>query len=152
MTALPNTAFVRAAVADDWPQLVEMCQELEKDNAMDEVDWGLVEETLLRCLNKNGGMIGVIGPVGEVEAAVCLTFATYWYSNKVFLEEKFLYVRPAYRRTANAQALLQFARNAAKRLKVKLLIGAVSSERTKGKLEFYRRKLGEPIGGYFWIG
>jgi hypothetical protein len=29
------------------------------------------------------------------------------------------------------------------------VIGVVSNERTKAKMELYRRQLGEPVGGYF---
>src|SRR5688572_27526157 len=101
MTALPNAPLVRAAVAEDWPQLIEMCKELYEESGQDDVGWDLVEHTVACGINRDGAMIGVIGPVGKVEGATCLVFASFWYSRKVFLEERFLYVRPDYRRSGN---------------------------------------------------
>lgn len=146
-----NAPAIRAAVPDDWTDLITLCMQLHEENGQDDVDWDIVEADILRGINKDHAMIGVIGPVGKIEGACLLTLAKHWYGKTPFLEERFLFVRPEFRRTGNAQALLQFARNSAKKLKVKLLIGVISNDRTEAKLRLYSRKLGKPIGGFFWI-
>ncbi|MDE2101789.1 MAG: hypothetical protein KGL39_31370, partial [Patescibacteria group bacterium] len=59
------------------------------------------------------------------------------------------YVRPEFRRTSNARDLIEFGKHCAKELGIPLVIGVVSNERTRAKMELYRRRLGDPVGGYF---
>jgi GNAT superfamily N-acetyltransferase len=143
--------LVRVAVPEDWQQIIQMCEELHAENGAASVDWPTVEAIIAKGINKDGAMIGVIGPVNAIKGITYLKFSKLWYSEDIFLEELFLYVRPEHRRSDNAKLLLKFARESAKRLKVPLLIGVISNERTKAKLGLYARQLGAPVGGFFFL-
>lgn len=148
MTAFPA---VRAARPDDYPQIMQMCALLHEENGAVAVDWPTVEATIMRGINNDMAMIGVIGKVGHIEGMVYLKFSSMWYSVEPMLEELFLYVQPEFRRSANAKALLQFTRATAKKLKLRLIIGVISSKQTEAKLRLYERQLGTPRGGVFFI-
>lgn len=143
--------LVRAAQPEDFPQIMQLCAQLHEENGAADVDWPKVTETIIHGINRNHAMIGLIGAVENIEAIIYLNFSTLWYTDEILLQELFAYVRPEYRKTRNAKALLQFARNTAKRLKCKLLIGVISNARTAAKLELYKRQLGQPVGGYFFL-
>lgn len=143
--------LVRAAQPEDFQQIMQLCADLHEENGAADVDWPKVTETIIHGINRNHATIGVIGPVNALEAVIYLNFSTLWYSDEILLQELFAYVRPEHRKTRNARALLQFARDTAKRLKCKLLIGVISNTRTAAKLELYTRQLGAPVGGYFYL-
>jgi hypothetical protein len=73
----------------------------------------------------------------------------FWYTKEPHLEELWAFVRPEFRKSRNAQALVEFAKALAVELKRPLLIGVLSSHRTEQKVRMYRRKLGAPKGAYF---
>lgn len=143
--------LVRAAQPEDFPQIMQLCAQLHEENGAADVDWPKVTETIIHGINRNHATIGCIGAVGDIEAIIYLNFSTLWYTDEILLQELFAYVRPEYRKTRNAKALLQFARNTAKRLQCKLLIGVISNTRTAAKLELYKRQLGQPVGGFFFL-
>lgn len=142
---------VRAAVPADYPHIISMAERLWAENAHDEIDYPTAEAAIMEAINRNKAMIGIIGGVGDIQGIVFLRFASFWYSKRVFLEELFLYVPPEHRHTHNARKLLTFAKDAAQRLDVPLLIGVLSSHRTRAKLKLYEKHLGEPVGGYFFV-
>jgi len=143
---------VRYAMPEDYPQIIAMSEALHEENGHQSIDYPTAEAAIMDAINRNRAVIGIIGPVGDIQGIVFLRFASFWYSSDVFLEELFLYVPPQYRKgTGHARALLTFARGAAKRLGLPLLIGVLSNERTKAKLNLYERHLGAPVGGYFFV-
>jgi GNAT superfamily N-acetyltransferase len=73
----------------------------------------------------------------------------FWYTSDAHLEELWAFVRPQFRRSKNAQALIEFAKALAVELKRPLLIGVLSSQKTEAKVKLYQRKLGAPKGAYF---
>jgi GNAT superfamily N-acetyltransferase len=142
---------VRYATTADYPQIIAMSEALHEENGHQAINYEVAEAAIMSAINRNRAVIGIIGPVGGIEGIVFLRFASFWYSDDVFLEELFLYVGPAYRKTGNAKALLTFARDAAKKLKLPLVIGVLSNHRTKAKLKLYEKHLGAPVGGYFFV-
>ena len=143
---------VRYAVPDDYPQIIGMSEELHKENGHMNIDYDVAEAAIIEAINRNRAIIGIIGPVGDIQGIVFMRFASFWYSRDVFLEEIFLHVPVKYRKgTGNARALLTFAKSAAKRLGLPLLIGVLSNHRTKAKLKLYEKHLGAPVGGYFFV-
>ena len=85
---------------------------------------------------------------------IYLCLRQYWYAKDgdVHLEEFLAFVRPEFRKSNNAKALIEFAKSSSDRLGVPLLIGIVSNEKTAQKIRLYRRRLGEPAGAYFMYG
>jgi hypothetical protein len=150
-TPLP-TPTVRYAVADDYPQIISMSEELHEENGHMNIDYDVAEAAIMEAINRNRAIIGIIGPVGDIQGIVFMRFASFWYTRDVMLEELFLYVPPAYRKgTGNARALLKFALGASDKLDLPLMIGVLSSHRTKAKLKLYTKHLGAPVGGYFFV-
>lgn len=145
--------IVRVAVPADYPHIIKVCEQLWAENAHDEIDYPTAEAAIMEAVNGNRAIIGLIGEVGDIRGIVFLRFASFWYSRKVFLEELLLYVPPEYRKgTGYPKALLQFARDTSQRLDIPLFIGVLSLHRTQAKLKLYSKHLGEPVGGYFFVG
>lgn len=142
---------VRYATPEDYPHIIEMSEDLHRENGHQAIDYSVAEAAIMDAINGNRALIGVIGPARALEGIVFLRFASFWYTNEVMLEEIFCFVPPEYRKTGNAKALLTFAKAAADRLKLPLMIGVLSSHRTKAKLKLYAKHFGEPAGGYFFL-
>jgi GNAT superfamily N-acetyltransferase len=140
---------VRLATMDDLEDLLSMGRELHKENGLLNLDEALIRQGALDAINGNHSVVGVIGPTGHMEGAIHLAFRRFWYTSDWHLEELWAYVRPQYRRSTNAKALVQYAKHCAETLKVPLLIGILSNTQTEAKVALYRRQLGAPSGAYF---
>jgi hypothetical protein len=149
-TSLPK---VRLGVEEDIPQLIELGRMLHAENAMMPLCEDRIRAAVLRAVRKDRAILGVIGPVGRIEGGIYLTVGQFWYTDKPHLEELFAYVRPDCRKSENAKALVEFAKDCSRRLNVPLLIGIISNDRTAAKIRLYERRLGAPSGAYFlWNG
>lgn len=145
---------VRDATPDDLEHIIRIAQNLHDENGHTAIHYPTAVGALMDAVNRQRSVIGIIGPVGDIRGIIFLRFASWWYSGPgdVFLEELFLYVPPEHRKgTGNAAALLNFAKATAKSLSVPLVIGVLSSHRTKAKLKLYEKHLGQPVGGYFYV-
>lgn len=148
-TGLQELPRVRQATIEDFHQIISMGKELHAENGLMPLAVDKIEETAMKGINHDGGVIGVIGAVGNIEAMIHLVIAQYWYSHDLHLEELYNFVRPQFRRSNNAKALIEYAKRCSERMDVPLLIGIVSNQRTEQKVKLYQRRLGEPSGAYF---
>lgn len=146
---LGDLPFVRKADVRDEPEIMELCLSLHRENALFHISEDKVRAYLRRAFANNGAIIGVIGPIGRIEAAIYLMISDYWYSDQWHLEELFSYVKPEYRRSNNAKALINFAQRCSDELSIPAIIGIISNERTKAKIGLYQRQLGTAIGAFF---
>lgn len=118
--------------------------------AMDE---DMVRNTLRRAFNRQGGIVGVIGEPGHLEAGIYLSLSQMWYSAAWHLAELWNFVHPDHRRSPHAKSMIAFAKHCAEELSVPLIIGIVSNERTEAKVRLYERQLAKPAGAFFiWNG
>ena len=104
-------------------------------------------------LNLEHGIIGVIGPVGgRLEAAILLRTEQLWYSDKLSIVERAVFVDPEFRNAKGGRAarLIEFAKTASESLDMPLVIGILSSQRAASKVKLYERHFGSPSGAY-WI-
>lgn len=102
------------------------------------------------ALNLNYGIMGLIE--GErLEGAILLRVSTLWYSDDPFLDERAIYVHPEFRSAKGGRAarLCEFAKTAAEKLGLPLMIGVLSNARTTGKIRLYERQFGPQAGSYF---
>lgn len=144
---------VRIATPGDEENLMALCRDLHAENALLAMNEERVKETLRLALERKRGVIGVIGlPGSRLEGAIVLIFGQLWYSDQWCIEELFSYVPPAFRRSDNAKALIDYSTNVADEMKMPLLIGILSNARTEAKVRLYQRKLGKPVGAYFLYG
>ena len=147
---MPNESTIRLAMPADEPDILTMCQELHAENGIFAMDDARVREWIGKAIQKRGGILGLIGPVGAVEAIGFLMITCMEYSTELYLSEQFNFVRPVFRKSgSHARALIEWAKGCADELKLKLLIGVISSQRTEAKVRLYRRVLGEPAGAWF---
>lgn len=107
------------------------------------------------ALNRDKGIIGIVGVPGEKpHGAILLRIGQLWYSDEPVLEEKAVFINPAYRaaKGGRARKLCEFGKKVADELGIPLIIGVLSNHRTEGKIRMYQRIFGEPSGAYFLYG
>jgi hypothetical protein len=142
------TSPVRKAVLADKPEILEMCAENHRDNGQFSLSKLKVEAMVDKAFNRGGTIIGVVGQA-PIAGMLLLNISQFWYSDDWALEEIQNYVRPQHRKSTYAKDMMNFARRCSDELGIPLVIGVVSNERTRAKMELYKRQFGEPCGGYF---
>ena len=139
---------LRLALPEDLEEVLEMGRLLHAENGLMSLDEAMMRQAAEAAILHKQGIIAVIGK-NPIEAMIFLGLRQYWYSRDVHLEELLAYVLPQFRKSDNAKALIEFAKSAAAKLKLPLLIGILSNSRTAQKIRLYQRRLGEPSGAYF---
>src|SRR5208282_1583528 len=141
---------VRLGVQADIPELLAMGHELHAENAMMPLSESKIVAAAGRAIRQDRAMVGCIGPVGGIlEGMIYLTIGQFWYTDVYHLEELYSFVRPEFRRSRRAEALVRFAMKSSERLHVPLLIGVISNWRTEAKVRMYERLLGKRAGAFF---
>lgn len=154
---------IRIADRADEDNLMDMVREMHPEAALRLPDGGPIpfdEEKarghLHRAIipNRNGpdlpAWIGIVGELGKIKGAIYLSMTTTWYSNHVFLAEDWLFVRPAFRKSSIAAALISFSKTSVDAVNAHpLIVGHMSAGREEAKARFYARHLGKPLGTYF---
>ncbi len=148
---------VRLAKPDDHGEIWRLFLQSHKENGLftlapEKVEW-LLQRALFPHLIPLGdtgtrGIIGVIGPTGNLEGLAFLTVGTYWYSNDPHLEEFMVFVDQEHRGDGQAQALVQWMKDQVESTKLPLVTGILSTKRTEAKCRLYRRMLPK-IGEFF---
>lgn len=155
-------SFVRPAVREDEKEIWRLFKEHHKENAFFPLSEPKVQFYLDRVLkpetiphDDNGprGIVGVIGPVGNIQAAIMLVLGTPWYSDSITMDDCMSFVDKRYRQSNHAKALLDYAIGIVDKMRVtdpdfKMILGVVSNIRTAEKVRLYSRKL-RPVGAYF---
>ena len=106
------------------------------------------------ALNKDRGIVGIIGAPGSPEGAVLLRIWPLWYSDDQIIEERAIYVHPDHRAAAGGRAtrLCEFSKMVSDQLGIPLLIGVLSNMRTDAKVRLYERHFGTQAGSFFLYG
>jgi N-acetylglutamate synthase-like GNAT family acetyltransferase len=146
---------VRLANPSDMDELMKLGFMACEDNGFVDYSPRLLAQEIWPSLHLDHGLLGVIGPPqGEIQGFVLLRIGTMFYSERLCLEEKCLWVHPNYRsaKGGRAKRLLDFTKKTADTLKIPLIIGIMSTKRAAGKTALYRREFGEPSGAFFLYG
>lgn len=107
--------LVRHAVPDDEEPLFDALRELHRTGLGRPFpyDYGKTMAAIQYGTRHRGGIIGVIdapGRSGYIAATVGLLLEEWWWSKCAFLQERWFFVRPSYRRgTGYADALKRFS-------------------------------------------
>lgn len=152
-----DTVPVRLAHRGDIQQLIALGRMLHAENAMLPWDEERVAELVTAyCTYQttkyfaDPGMIAVIeNDKHELVAMIALRITQLWYSSSPILEELFNFVHPEHRKSTYAKSLIQYAKSLADDLRLPLLIGIVSNDRTEQKIRLYQRYL--PFAGAFFV-
>ena len=140
---------VRTALPSDEEEVMEMCRMLHAENALFDMSEAKVRGVIEMALYRKGGILGVIGAPGHIEAMIYMLLSQIWHSEQWHVEELFSYCRPEYRKSNNAKLLIKFAKRCADELNLPLIIGVISNDRTAQKVELYRRQFQKPVGAFF---
>jgi hypothetical protein len=144
-----GAALVRLATFADEEEIVRICRMMWAENGQMKMCERKVREMLHEAFHGRGGLIGVIGVPGKIEACIFLRISQLWYSDEFHLSEYLSFVLPAYRKSRNALNLVEFAKKCAYDLGLKLFITIVSTERTEAKKRLFERRLGPAAGAVF---
>ena len=140
---------VRIVGPEEEEAVMAMCHDLHFENGLFTMNDDKVRAMLRKAFNREGGILGAIGPAGHLEALIFLMVSTFWYSDDPHLEEIFTYVAPQYRKSRNAVELMHFAKWCVDQSGMPLVIGVLSNERTEGKVRLYQRQFDKPMGNFF---
>lgn len=143
------TSPVRKAQVEDRAQILAMCEENHRENGQFSLSMDKVAAMVDRAFSRGGAVIGVVGGHNSIEGMMVLLISQFWYTDDWCLEELQNYVRPEFRRSTHAKDMIAFGKRCSDEIGIPLVIGVVSNERTRPKMELYRRQLGDPVGGYF---
>ena len=128
---------------------MELCRALHAENGMFTMSEDKVRRMLHRAFDKQGAIVGALGPSGHIEGAIYLLISDYWYSDDWHLSELFSFVLPQYRKSNNAKELITFAKRCSDEIGIPLIIGVISNERTESKVRLYQKELAKPAGAFF---
>ena len=145
----PYSGKVRIVGAADEEEIMALLRGLHAENGIFHLDEDKVRTMLQRAFNREGGILGAIGPSGAIEGLIYMLVSTFWYSEQPHLEELFTYVSPEHRKSRNAVELMHFAKWCSDQSGFPLLIGIISNERTAGKVRLYQRQFSNPAGNFF---
>lgn len=143
---------VRIGTPDDVDGVMELALSACEENGFVNANPIKLLEQIWAALNKDHGIIGIIGEIGQKpEAAILLRIVNMWYSDEKVLEEKAIFVHPDYRNAKGGRAsrLCEFAKATSESLEMPLLIGVLSNNRTEAKVRMYERHFGKPSGAFF---
>jgi len=146
---------LRLGTPDDMREVMDLAIAAAKENALLTANQVLLAQAVWPALHQNHGLVGCIGkPGGEIEGMVVLNIGTLFYSDEMCVEERVVFVKPEYRaaKGGRARKLCEFSASVAQELGLPLLIGVMSSDMTKQKVELYRRVFGEPSGAFWVVG
>jgi GNAT superfamily N-acetyltransferase len=145
---------VRVGTPEDLFGVLALARIVHEENGLFDFNEVKVAEAIWPTLVQANGIIGVIGERDKLEGVVMLSVASYWYSDKQFLEEKCVFVHPDYRRAKHSrvQKLIQFAKQVATEMDMPLMIGILSNTRTSAKVALYEQHFGKPAGAFFLWG
>lgn len=143
------TSTVRKATPEFRDPLLEIFRLNHSENGQFSLSSSKVEAMVDRAFNRGGAIIGVVGSPNRIEGAILLVISQFWYTDDWCLEETLNFVHPQFRKSTHAKDMIAFGKLCSDELSIPLVIGVVSNERTRAKMELYRRQLGDPVGGYF---
>lgn len=152
---MSDNIHVRVATTKDFDGVMQLASQVSRENGIFEPTLDMVASDVWASLNHDHGIIGVIGPEGGMlEGFVLLRVGNTWYSQAEIIEEKTVFVSQKFRsaKGGRARKLCEFSKKVADELGLPLLIGILSNQRTRGKIEMYKRVFGDPAGAFFLYG
>jgi hypothetical protein len=145
---------VRVGTPDDLDAMMQIAMMACEENGFVQPNPIKLLQAIYPALHQDGGIVGIVGEPGEqIEGAVLLMVGQNWYSDAPLLEERAIFIHPAFRRARGGRAarLCEFSKKVADQLGMTLTIGVLSDHRTSQKLKMYERVMGKPPSGAYWL-
>lgn len=149
MTEEFNFDEVRIAVPEDEDGLMELCWMMHKENAFFSPSEPKARAIMQRAWNKDGILIGAVGPIGKPHGTIWLSIGDVWYSDDKTIVDMLLFVHPDHRRSSIAKRLLGFAKTFSDNMELPMTVGIFGGEQNAGKVKLYTRDFGDPKGHFF---
>ncbi len=143
---------IRIGTPTDLDDMMDIAMHASEENGFVTKSVSKMLQEIYSALHQHRGMMGIIGVPGEqAEGAVLLRIGEMWYSDDPVIEEKAIFIRPAFRllKGGRARRLCKFSRYVADKMGLPLIIGVLSDQRTAGKVKMYQREFGPPSGAFF---
>jgi hypothetical protein len=143
---------VRVGTPEDLLGCMDLFVQANEENGIEALDPQKLLDIVWPSLHQEGGLVGIIGePGAQPEGVVLLRIETLWYSASCVIAEKLVFVHPEYRsaKGGRAKKLCEFSKKVSDEMGLPLIIGVVSTDRTKGKVRLYERVFGMPAGAFF---
>lgn len=157
MTINVSPSVVRQATQLDHQEVWRLFLMAHRENGLFKLAPQKVEYFLQRALNPQNihpqdigprGEVAVIGAQGKLEAIGFMLISQFWYSEDYHLEELVVFVDPECRHSEHAKKMIEWMKKSADTLKIPLLTGIISRDRTEAKIRLYDRYLPR-IGGFY---
>lgn len=146
----PESHTVRLAHPLDASGLIGLLQEShEESGSFGEFSPYKASALIAMGIAREGGIIGVIGQPGRIEASIGLFLTTAPLSNDAYITDMWCLVETPYRRSTRAKTLMEFAKWASNELGRPLVMQAISNEKTARKVELMERQL--PKAGSLFV-
>jgi hypothetical protein len=139
---------LRIAGPDDFQELFRICCLLHKENGQFSFSELKVREIIWRSVNRDGGLVAVIGSPSDIKAMILLTIEEVYYSQDQEIVERWNFVRPDCRKTDYAKQMIRFAKRCAAETGLVTSLGIISDERLAAKRRLYERELS--LAGYWF--
>lgn len=141
--------IVRFALPEEEEEVMEMCRHLHVENGLFTLNENKVRDILRRYYKADKVIIGVIGETGRLQASTCLVASDNYYTDDWHLAELWNFVEPEYRRSRNAEALIEYGKSISSKMGIPFFTGITTAKQMAGKVRLYRRRLGYPKGASF---
>jgi len=157
---MTTLSIVRTAKPEDYPEVWRLLLLSHEENAQFPIAPEKVDTFVTRALRPDlippwdtgpRGVIGVIGPVGALEACCLVFIGGYWYTNSRHLEEFLVFVDPRCRASGHGRAMVKWMKEQTDITGLKLVTGIISTVRTEAKVAMYERMLPK-VGAFFMYG
>jgi GNAT superfamily N-acetyltransferase len=153
------TSKIRVAGPKDYPEVWRLLMLGHDENALFPLSPRKVQWFVNRMLDPSSippedtgvrGIIGVVGPVGQLEGLAFIITGEFWYTEAKHLEELIIFVDPEHRKSNHAKSLLHWAKSLPDTTGLPLLTGILSNDRVEAKCRLYQRILPK-IGEFFFV-
>lgn len=145
---MTSPSDVRLAVPEDRDSIIHLCHTLHDENGLFSLSDRKVFRLVDRYFARQNAIIGVIGPIGNVEGSIYLAVEEPYYSEDLQLCEFWNIVHPEHRKSGHAKKLISFAKRCSDSTHLCLMIGIISNHRTAAKVRLYEKQL-QPAGAFF---
>lgn len=147
--------MIRLATVADEAEILSLLKVMWKEGGWRPLDLDCARSMFARAFHRQGGILAVIGPPGNIRAMTFLLITRAWYTTEPHLEELFCFVHPDHRKSDYHRLLIEYAKECSDEIsksaghKIPLLMGVLTSRRMASKVRLYRRFFGIPVGAFF---
>jgi hypothetical protein len=142
----PIKATYRGATADDKDAILKLLKEMHEEVSIYVMSEPKVIDKIDNVISSGVCFLAVVDDevVGSLGCEPCQP----WYSEDVYLGERWTFVKEDFRRSTIARDLLKLADDFSTKMDMVLVIGVFSPKHTAGKNALFRRVF-KPMGEFF---